>query len=438
MTKRASAFVLIAAVIIGVVVFENKSRGGQPQSFAPRFAVLPKTAKVFIGNGLQFHTALVGGTQQARIRWSVVGPGSIDPNGFYRSADVPTTADVVADAGGGITDSASVASVKPPAIEHPLLLYTCYEDGTVDVYDARTHAFLGAFSVGGRAAGIVVDAQARRAVFAVDAQLFAVDLARMRWRASAPIKGVRFSEVALLAGGYLAATDNLAEPGHPGVRIFRINAAGVPVLVSSATAGETPEGITAADSGHTFYVTAINSNLVMRFAVNAYGAARLTGSAQTAARPFGAGVDPVHHVLFVADNDTATLNGARANPGLERFSLPSMRRIGGVVNTGSKASLPLGVAVDSSESRLFVTNEGLADVAVFAIPSLKRISTLRAALTPWLPFLDARRHRLYVPNARADSISVYDTRSLREIAPAVPTCSYPTSVTVFNGEGRGR
>lgn len=437
--KRLGAPILIAAAIAVVALVESSSRGALPRSFTPRFQVLPRSAKVFIGNGLQFHSTLVGATQQPRVRWSVVGPGSIDGNGLYRSPDVPATADVVGSAGGGITDSVSVSSVKAPSLGQPMLLATCYEDGTLNVYDAGSRALMGALSVGGRTAGIRVDNKAHRAILAVDTQLIAVDLATMRWRASVPLAGARFSEVALLWGGYVAVTDNLAEPGHPGVRIFRINGSGVPVLVSSVAAGETPEGITPADGGRTFYVTAINSNRVMRFALDSHGVARQTGSVRTAARPFGVGVDPVHHLLFVADNDTATVNGERANPGLERFSLPSMRRIGAIVSTGSKASLPLGVAVDSLQSRLFVTNEGLANVAVFAIPSLRRIANLPAALTPWLPFLDQNRHRLYVPNARANSISTFDTVSLRAVASAVPTCSYPTSLAMYDGSGlRGR
>jgi DNA-binding beta-propeller fold protein YncE len=430
--RRAGALILIAAAVAAIALAESSSRS-QPRSFPPRFSVLPNSGKVFIGNRLQFHTALVGATQRGDVRWSVVGPGSIDSSGLYQAADIPTTADIIADAGSGVTDSVSVTSVKPPLPGQPLLLSTCYEDGTINVHDARSRALAGAFSVGGRTAGIAVDARARRAVFAVDSQLMAVDLASMRWRASVPVAGARFSEVALLAFGYFATTDNLAEPGHPGVRIFRINSSGVPILVSSVAAGETPEGIAASDGGRTFFVTSINSNEVMRFKLDANGRVAQNGSARTATRPFGVAVDPIHHLLFVADNDTATLSGSRANPGLEQFSLPSMRRIGNIMSTGSTASLPLGVAVDPSTSRLFVTNEGSADVAVFVLPSLHRIATLPVALTPWLPFVDVQHHRLYVPNARANSISIYDTRSLRPVAAAVPTCTYPTSVAMYGG-----
>ena len=434
MSARARSYAAAALAFAALVA--SSSSCEQPSMFAPRFAVLPKVARVFIGNGLQFHTTIVGATQQPAVRWSVVGPGSIDRNGFYRSAMVPSVADVVGDAGRGVTDSVSVASVRAPSLDRPLLLSSCYEDGTIDAFDPRTRALQGALSVRAHANGVVVDSHARRAFVAADDHLIEVDLARMRWQASAAVAGARFSELALLAGGFVAATDNLADPRHPGVRVFRDGGKGRPVLVSSAPAGDTPEGIVAADGGRTLYVTAINSNSVMRYVVDARGALRRTNHARTAARPFGVAVDPVRRLLFVADNDTATLNGDRANPGLERFRLPGLQRVGGVLSMGSKAALPLGVAVDVARARLFVTNEGLANVAVFAIPSMRRIATLGTGLTPWLPTLDAARHRLYVPAARADVVSIYDSGSLGWIG-SVHTCSYPTSLAVFDPSASG-
>lgn len=437
MTSRVVVVALIAALVALVAVFANSGRGNPLRAFPAHITVLPQPALVFRGERLQLRTRAIGSTNDFTFRWSLVGPGSVDDSGLYRAGDVaPATTVVVASLGMGYAGSATVRTVAPPSRGTPLVLVSCYEDGTVNVNDARNNSPLGAFTVGGRAAGITVDPAAQRAIFAVDSQLVAVDLPTMRWQTSAPVNGTRFSEVALLAWGYVAATDNLAEPGHPGVRVFRINRSGVPILVSSVAAGETPEGISATDGGRTFYVANINSNSVMRFALDAHGRARLTGSAHTATRPFGVAVDPVHHLLFVVDNDTATLNGSRANPGLELFSLPSMRRVGDIRSTGSKASLPLGVAVDSSLSRLFVSNEGEANVAVFSIPTMRRIATLQVGLTPWLPYFDRLGHRLYVPSARRDALWIFDTVTLRAIARDVPTCSYPTSVAVFNSARR--
>jgi DNA-binding beta-propeller fold protein YncE len=428
---RAAAALLVVATIAGIGMLECSRSGGQPQSFPARFAVLPKDAKVFAGDTLQFRTSLVGDAAPAAIAWSVVGPGSVNASGAYESPALPATAEVVADAGHGITDASSVATVRPPSAGVDHLLSTCYDDGTVSVFDARARDLAGAFSIGAHAAGIIVDRTAQRALVAADDRLFAVDLRSMRWQASAPVPGARLSEVAELAYGYVAATDNLASPETGGVRIFRINSAGVPQLVSSARAGDTPEGIAATVDHKTFFVTAINSNTVTRFAIDRSGVARRTGVATTATRPFGVAVDERHQLLFVADNDTPRLSGARANPGLERFSLTSMHRIGDVISMGSKAALPLGVVVDHELSRLFVTNEGLANVNVFSIPSMRRIATLDTDLTPWLPYLDEAAHRLYVPNARANTVAAFDTRALHEAGPRMQTCAYPTAVTVW-------
>ena len=425
----------LAAFAVGLIAIANIARSEPVPAFPQQISVVPQHAKVFRGASLQFTTSPSSSSgQQLVVHWGLVGPGSIDSAGLYRSAGAaPASAVVVASLGMGVSPgSTTVETVEPPARDKPLVISSCYEDGTINVNDGRHLSLVGAFTAGGRAAGIIVDAPARRVVFAADSQLVAVDLASMRKQSSAQVNGARFSEVAMLAGGYIATTDNLADAGHPGVRIFRVNRFGRPILVSSVAAGETPEGIAPADDGHSFFVTNINSNSVMRFSLDRQGAARLTGSARTRARPFGVAVDPVHHLLFVADNDTATISGSSANPGLERFRLPDMTRIGDIISTGSQASLPLGVAVDPAAARLFVTNEGEANVAVFSIPDLRRIATLPAGLTPWLPYLDRPRHRLYVPAARRDTFAVYDTLALRPISSAVPTCAYPTSIAVYN------
>jgi DNA-binding beta-propeller fold protein YncE len=107
-----------------------------------------------------------------------------------------------------------------------------------------------------------------------------------------------------------------------------------------------------------------------------------------------------------------------------------LRRSGVPRSTGSPDALPLGVAVDASAAKLFVTNEGDDDVAVFALPSLHREATLRVGRTPWLPSVDVRRHLLYIPNARDNSLDVFDTHTLARVAGGVPTCAYPVGVAV--------
>jgi DNA-binding beta-propeller fold protein YncE len=433
---KNSLLTCVVLVLVGSSVLMCSSSRNNGVSFPPRIAIQPRNARVFAGDSLQFYTTVVGALAPQSIRWSVIGPGTVDDNGLYRAADVPSSADIVASTGNGLAQSVAVRTVMPPSDRQPLILSTCYSDGTVNVNDARNFTFIGALSVGGRTAGITVNERQRRAIFAVESQIVVIDLRSMQWKVSAPLAGARFSEIAQLVPGYLAVTDNNAEAGHPGVRIYRINPLGAPVLVSSVVAGETPEGIIPTADGRGFYVSNINGNSIMRFAIDGLGRARLLATQKTATRPFGLALDPIHHLLFVADNDTSVISGAKARPGLERFDSTNLRRIGGMISTGSISSLPLGAAVDASIARLFVTNEGAGDVIVFALPSMRRIAALPTGLTPWLPMLDPANHRLYVPNARANTISIYDTKRLRIVASAISTCSYPTSVAVANAEGK--
>ncbi|MBV8669313.1 MAG: hypothetical protein JOZ28_08875, partial [Candidatus Eremiobacteraeota bacterium] len=169
---RAAAALLVVATIAGIGMLECSRSGSQPQSFPARFAVLPKDAKVFAGDALQFRTTLVGDATPAAIAWSVVGPGSINASGAYESPASPATAEVVADAGHGITDASSVATVRPPSTSVDHLLSTCYDDGTISVFDTRARDLAGALSIGAHAAGVVVDRQAQRAIVAADDRLF--------------------------------------------------------------------------------------------------------------------------------------------------------------------------------------------------------------------------------------------------------------------------
>ena len=51
--RPAGVALLAAATIVCVAVLECSRSGGAVQSFPPRLAVLPRTAKVFVGNDLQ-------------------------------------------------------------------------------------------------------------------------------------------------------------------------------------------------------------------------------------------------------------------------------------------------------------------------------------------------------------------------------------------------
>ncbi|MDQ6824011.1 MAG: hypothetical protein M3007_00915, partial [Candidatus Eremiobacteraeota bacterium] len=253
---KRTDFLLLAltlAAVAAVVLYRTTAGHTALRPFAARIIVSPKQAAVFRGDSLQFEAAVVGAARPYTVTWSVIGPGTIDDSGLYQAPDAPAVANVVASAGAGLADSATVQTVTPPNARRSLAVVSCYDDATIDVRDAADIQQLGSLSLRGRTAGVAIDARTRRALIAADAQVYALNLTSMRWKASKPLANVRFSQAALLAGGLFAVTDNDAQNGSPGVRIFRIDSAGVPLLVSSIAAGETPEGIAVADDGRMFY-----------------------------------------------------------------------------------------------------------------------------------------------------------------------------------------
>ncbi|MBV8082475.1 MAG: SMP-30/gluconolactonase/LRE family protein [Candidatus Eremiobacteraeota bacterium] len=430
MRRRSAALkppVLIALLAIAALLGTGITLYAQHRLALPqRVEIVPADAAVFPGSSIAFNARLVGGDGKTPVRWSVVGPGHVSASGVYSAPAGGTESAIVVARAGDVSTAARVRVTAPPG-DIPLLLIACYDGNGVDVRDLSSLARAGMLSAPDDAAGIAVDPLRRLALVAAKERVMAIDLRTMALATSVPKPGARFDQAVRLAGGYFAATDNNASKGSPGVLFFRIGANGAPEAAGSAIAGETPEGIAVSSDARTFYVTNVNSNELLRFAFDGRGGARLTGRIATGTRPYGIALDESRHLLFVADNDTPTVNGDRSHPGLEVFALPALRRIGASISTGSKDALPIGVAVDEKAGRVFVTNEGDSNVAVFDLPALHRIATLPTGKWPWTPRLDAGAHRLYVPSAHDDVVDVFDTRTLRSLG-SVQTCAYPTNV----------
>lgn len=440
MNKSALAAIVIALFAVAVAARTTSVAGFGPQSapqptVAPRVDVEPADVAVFAGAAVRFHARIVGSAAApGAVRWEAFGAGAIDDAGRYQAPPLSgATASIVATIGGS-AGGARLSVVEPPPAGAGQAIVACYDDGELDVRGAYRVPAFGRLLIGDSAGDVAVDGKADFAVATSGERAVAIDLATMSSFASAPSAGARFGEVAMLANGaFAAATNENAGAADGGITIFRLKRGAPPQLTATARAGETPEGIAVDADGRTMYVTAVNGNIVTRLVLNDDGTARRTGSTRTGTRPFGIAIDSRRKLLIVADNDTPTLSGTKSRPGLEMFSLPSMRRVGEPIPTGTANALPLGVAVDPAQSRVFVTNEGDDDVAVYALPSLRREATLPVGRTPWLPSVDTRRHLLYVPNARDDTVDVFDTRTLTHVGSKVRTCSYPVGVGVPGG-----
>ena len=428
---RADCTVAAALTIASFGVCGPLAPDGAAPPAVPRLAqhivVAPRSARIFAGASLQFRVSSTGPALRSGVVWALIGPGTVDVAGTYRAPSADDGSALIVASAGGSAAAAAVDVVPPPSPASPLAIVSCYDGGAIDVRGADALDSIGLASTGAAAAGIAANAARRIAVVASGERVAIFDPKRAALTFSAPVTGARFSEVAWLRRDLAVATDNNSLRGGIGVRTFRVGDDLVPVLASSAAAGDTPEGIAVDPGGAGFFVTNVNGNTVTRYVVDRAGTVRAAGSAATGHRPFGVAVDDVHRLLFVADNDTPTVSGSASKPGLEVFALPSLRRIARLT-TGTPHALPLGVAVDPAQNRLFVTNEGDATVVAYSVAPLRRLTVLRTGRTPWLPAVDTARKRLYVPDAMADAFSVYDERSLRPVALERATCGYPTSI----------
>jgi DNA-binding beta-propeller fold protein YncE len=92
---------------------------------------------------------------------------------------------------------------------------------------------------------------------------------------------------------------------------------------------------------------------------------------------------------------------------------------------------PLGIALDERRGRLFVTDESTSEVYVLSARNLRTLhAPLQTCSTPWRPRVAAGR--LYVPCARANSVDVFELRTLRRVAGApFATGGFPLSVALW-------
>jgi DNA-binding beta-propeller fold protein YncE len=423
-----AASVLLALTGIDRSIIAPASAPPPHPTFSLHDRVYPSSAVVFAGASIRFR-AQAAGVPNEGVRWSVIGPGSISADGTFRAPlEIGADSYVVASTVSGEA-GAPVRVARPPASDVHLAIVSCYDDGGMDVRSTPGLAQIGDASTGGRASGIVIDPALDVAFAAVDERVATLDLRTGAVRFSAAVAGARFSEVAMLGANFVAATDNDASAGQPGVRIFRIEDRTAGLLAGSSTAGDTPEGIAALPDGSRYYISSVNSNTVTEFAFDGRGGSRVVRTVGVGHRPFGIALDAAHGMLFVVDNDTSTVSGAASKPGLEAYALPALRRVADIA-TGSPDALPLGVATDPGADRVFVTNEGDGSVVAYSVSPLRKVGEAAVSGTPWLPAVDTARHLLYVPSASVDAFSVYDDRSMRAIAKDTPTCGYPVSIAV--------
>jgi 6-phosphogluconolactonase (cycloisomerase 2 family) len=161
----------------------------------------------------------------------------------------------------------------------------------------------------------------------------------------------------------------VANPGEATVAVFAIANNGVLTAVAGSPfamgAGATPSAVVAGRKGSFLYVADTAHNVVLGFAVQSNGTlSPISGSPFPAgAQPIGLGIDPQGAFLYAAN--TASNN-------VSAYVIDAASGALGPVNGSPFATGGLGpsaVAVNSTTTAVYVTNQVSHDVAAFAISS---------------------------------------------------------------------
>ena len=354
-----------------------------------------------------------------------LGPGRLISDDLYEAehTQARTTTLVVAGNSTGLA-SATLHLAPAPAADRAMAVVASYDNGLV-FHDAANFSVLGLLAMSGAPAAVAVDPSGIIAAPDTDGpSLTRASLAP--WNV-ATIGGVLTGDDVGIhtATGAIFVTNR--DANGPGA-LTRVEADGSVVRVVT---GSTAEGLAIDQRRGIVYVANTNDGSIA--AVDA-GSMRLKRRFHAVDRVFSLALNSDGSMLYAVSNQSVgSFLGAPGS--VVAFALRSPPR---TIARSAPLNFPLGIALDETAQRVFVTEEGLAEVDVLDSHSLRRMRTpLRTCTTPWKPVIDEQTQRLYVPCAGADAVDVFDTKTLRRIAGApFRTGGYPLAVAIWHPSER--
>lgn len=172
-------------------------------------------------------------------------------------------------------------------------------------------------------------------------------------------------------------------------------------LVARIDVGLEPEGVRFSPDGSYVYVTSEASD---RIDVIDVAEARVVANIPTGKRP--------RYVVFSADGHRAYVSCELAAR-VDVLDARQHRRLASVAIDGTPRALPMGLALDEAQGRLYVSLGRAREVAVIdtrALRVLGRIAEVGAR--PWGLALTPDGSTLYTANGPSGDVSVIDTRTL--------------------------
>ena len=352
----------------------------------------------------------------------LLGPGRLLPGATYAVPQNarPGSAVLVAGNAAGLA-AATLRIAAPPSPARPFLVVASYDDGLF-FHDLRSFSVLGALATGGVPSDVAMDAAGR--VATTDTQGSALTLVTL-----APWNVARAGNVPLgdeiAVDGPLRALFVTNRDTNGGGALTRVGASGGVTRVGT---GETAEGVAVDERRQLVYVANANDGTVAQVDARTM---RIRKRFPAVARIFSLALSPDGARLYGVSNQSA--GSPFAAPGaVVAIALADGRPH--VVRRSAPLAFPLGIAIDATGERLFVTDEELGRIYVLDARTLRPIrEPLETCATPWKPTLDARDGRLYVPCARADEVDAFDVRTMQRVAHApFATGGYPLAVAVWH------
>ena len=360
---------------------------------------------------------------RAPYRLALDGPGTLRDGGVYAIPDGASagTATLIAGNADGIAERRVRIGAPPPA-DRAFLAVASYDDGIV-FHDAQSFSVLGVLATGGAPSDAAIDRDGRLA--ATDTQGSAVTVATLApWHVDR-VEGVPLGDDVAIddATGAIFVTNRDVSGGGAVTRIAPDG------QTSRVVTGQTAEGLAIDSQRAIVYVANVNDGTVA--AIDARSMQLLRRFAAIP-RVFSLELSPDGSRLYGISNQSAGSPFARPGSAVAIDLTSATPR---VVARSGPLEFPLGEALDPSGGTLFVTDEARDVVDVLDARTLRaKRAPLSTCRTPWKPTLDTEAHRLYVPCARADSVDVFDTVTLRRVAGApFATGSYPLAVALWHG-----
>jgi DNA-binding beta-propeller fold protein YncE len=358
------------------------------------------------------------------FRFFVSGPGTIAGD-RYRIADDARGAGTVIAAGphGLATHTFTLAPTPDP--RRPFIAVASYDDGVVLHETTAPYRATAALGIGGAPADVAIDPSgtlASAVTDGTDATLVTLD----PWHAHS-YDGVPFADALAFdpRNGALYITNR--DVGNAGA-LTRITRDGE---IKQRILGLTAEGIAIDAARGRIYVANVND-----------GTVSIVDATTLVERRRFRVVDRVFSLALSRDGSRlyAVSNESVNSPFATAGSVVIVD-VGGdrsrIVARSGPLDFPIGIALDESHGRIYVTDEDADAIDVLDARTLQASHPpLRTCTTPWKPTLDDGM--LYVPCARNDQIDVFQTATLRHASGApFATGGYPLAVAVWHGRASG-